>query len=154
MNFAKFLGTSFLLIEHLRMNAACVYLWIFRSFSEHFFYRAPLGNCLFHVKVAEFQPPETVKNFFTGAFQAFYKRTRSGHSKAFISLKSLKTICQEVICKNVARCQTAILRKKPLSHILLYVFSLHFLRMHHDYFYRQGFESVRIQFLSGNISGK
>ena len=40
VNFAKFLRTSFLLTEHLRMTASCVYLWVLRSFSEHFFYRA------------------------------------------------------------------------------------------------------------------
>ena len=37
-----------------------------RSFSEHLYYRAPLRNCLFHVQVAEFQPADTVKNYFTG----------------------------------------------------------------------------------------
>ena len=46
--------------------------------------------------VAEFQPLDTVKNYFTGAFQAFYTRMRSSHSKAFTYLKSLKTICEEV----------------------------------------------------------
>ena len=56
----------------------------------------PQGNCLFHVHVAEFQPPDTVKNYFTGSFQAFSSRTKSSHSKAFINLKSLKTICEEV----------------------------------------------------------
>ena len=51
---------------------------------------------LFCVQVAEFQPPDTVKNYFTCAFQSFYTRSRSGHSKAFIYLKSLKTVCEEV----------------------------------------------------------
>ena len=32
-----------------------------------------MGNCLFHVQVAEFQPPDTIKTYFTSAFQAFYK---------------------------------------------------------------------------------
>ena len=41
VNFSKFLRASFLLAEHLRMAASCVYLWILKSFSEHFFYRAP-----------------------------------------------------------------------------------------------------------------
>ena len=36
------------------------------------------------------------KLFFTSAFQAFFTRTRSGHSKAFIYLKSLKIICKKV----------------------------------------------------------
>ena len=78
------------------MTASCVYLWILRSFSEHLFYRAPLGKCLFHVQVAEFQPPDTVKDYFTGDFQAFYKITRSSHSKVFIYLKPLKIIWLEV----------------------------------------------------------
>ena len=51
---------------------------------------------LFHIQVAEFQPPDTEKSYFTGGFQAFYVRTRSSHSKAFIYLKSLKTVCEEV----------------------------------------------------------
>ena len=51
------------------MTDSCVYLRILRSFSEHFFYGAPLGNCLFCVQVAEFPPPDTVKKYFTGAFK-------------------------------------------------------------------------------------
>ena len=63
------------------------------SFSEHYFYRAPL---LFPVQAAEIQPPDTVNNYFIGAIQAFYTRTRSGHSKVFIYLKFLKTVFEEV----------------------------------------------------------
>ena len=55
------------------------------SFSEHLFYRAPLRNCLNHVQFAEFQPPDTVKNYFASAFQAFYTRTTSSHSKTLKS---------------------------------------------------------------------
>ena len=51
---------------------------------------------LFYVQVAELQPPDTVKNYFTGAFQAFYTRSRCSLSKAFIYLKSLETVCKEV----------------------------------------------------------
>ena len=93
VNFAKHLFKH-LLTEHLQMTA--VYLWILRSLSEHLFYRATLRNCLFHVQVAEFQQTDTVKNYFTGAFQAFYTRARSSRSKAFISLNALKIICEEV----------------------------------------------------------
>ena len=53
VDFAKFLRTSFLLTEHLRMTASCVYLWIL-SFSEHFFYRAPLENCYFVYQMKNF----------------------------------------------------------------------------------------------------
>ena len=44
------------------MTTYCVYLRILRSFLEHLFYRAPLGDCLFHVQVTGIQPPDTVKN--------------------------------------------------------------------------------------------
>ena len=53
VNFAKLLRTSFLLTELLRMTAPCVYLWIL-SFSEHFFYRAPLENCYFVYQLKNF----------------------------------------------------------------------------------------------------
>ena len=43
--------------------------------------------------------------------------------------------------------------EKTLSHILLHLFCLHFLRIHYNYFFQRVFESVRAQFLSGNISG-
>ena len=98
--------------EHLRMTACCVYLWILRSFSENFFCRAPVGNWLFQVQVAEFQ---TVANYFTCAFQALYARARSSNSKEFIYLKSLKTIwlfVKKLICIEAARWQPANLPKK------------------------------------------
>ena len=41
-----------------------------------------------------------------------------------------------------------------LSHILLQVFCLHFLRTHHGYFFRRCFESVQAHFLSGNRSSR
>ena len=67
------------------MTTSCVYLRILRTFPEYFFYRAPLGNCLFHVQVTEFQPPDTVKYYFTSPFQEFYTRTTSSHSNALKS---------------------------------------------------------------------
>ena len=57
----------------------------FENLSEHLFFRASLGNCLFHVQFAEFQPPDTVKNYITSAFQPFYTRTASSHSKTLKS---------------------------------------------------------------------
>ena len=47
-------------------------------------------------QVPEFLPVDTVKNYFTGASQVFYARPRSSHAKAFIYLKSVKIICEEV----------------------------------------------------------
>ena len=59
VRFAKFLRTSF---YKAPPNDCFLCLpVILRSFSDHLFYRAPLGNCLFHVQVAEFQPPDTIK---------------------------------------------------------------------------------------------
>ena len=78
------------------MTASCVYLWILKSFSDHLFYRAPLGNCLFHLQVAEFQTPHTVKMYFASAVQAFYTGRGSSCSNAFMHLKSLNIVCEEV----------------------------------------------------------
>ena len=51
---------------------------------------------------------------------------------------------------------TKFLRKpfylEHLWWLLLHIFCLHFLRIHHDYFFQRVFESVRAQFLSGNLS--
>ena len=63
-----------LLTEHLRVTASCVYIWILRSFSDHLIYRAPLGNCLFHVQVAEFQPPDTIKSTSQVLFKHFIQK--------------------------------------------------------------------------------
>ena len=36
-----------------------------------------MGNCLFHVQVAELQPADVVKNYFAGGFQVFlYKNEK------------------------------------------------------------------------------
>ena len=94
-------------------------------FSEHLFLRTILGGCF-----CEFQPPDIVKNYFTGAFQAFCTSSRSSHSKEFIYLKSLKTICEELNLLRSCEMPTCNFTKKALLHILLYVFFLHFLRTH------------------------
>ena len=39
---------------------------------------------------------QNFNHYFTGAFQAFYTRTRSSHSKAFIYLKCLNSIYEDV----------------------------------------------------------
>ena len=139
VNFAKFLRTCF----DRRPPDDC-FLGLSVKFKKAF--RTSLlwstsENCFFHVQVAEFQPADTdaVKNYFTGAFQAFYTRVRSSHSKAFIYLKSLKIICEEVNSLWSCAIPTCKFTKKTLSHILLHVFCLHFLRTHHDYFFRRGF---------------
>ena len=67
--FCKIFKNIFL-SEHLRMTASYVCLWIFNevylwSFSNHLFCRAHMGNCLFHLQVAEFQLLHTVNKYFT-----------------------------------------------------------------------------------------
>ena len=39
-----------------------LHVWILRSFPDHFFYRAPLGNCSFDPQVPEFQPQDTIQS--------------------------------------------------------------------------------------------
>ena len=46
-------------------------------------YRIPLGNCLFHAQVGEYQPAQT-RSFLTDAFQTICARTRSSDSKVLI----------------------------------------------------------------------
>ena len=83
----------------------------FEKFFRTLLSQSTSGKLLFHVQVAEFQLPNTVKNYFTGAFQAFCTRSGSSHSKALIYWKSLKTV-KKLICKEVARCEPATLGKK------------------------------------------
>ena len=73
VSFAKFLRTSF-----NRIPAGNCFLSLsvnFKKFSEFLLYRATLENYLFHLQVAEFRSVDTVKVYFRGAFEAFYKGT-------------------------------------------------------------------------------
>ena len=163
VNFPKFLRTSF---DRTPLDDCFLCLSVnLRSFSEYLVYRAPLGNCLFHVQAAEFQPPDTVKSYFTSALQAFYTRTRSSQSNAFIYLKSLKIICEEVIiCNEVVRCQPASLRKKLFhkssfmyfafifSECITITFSEESLKVcEHDFFQRK---VVKVIYLFNHDSSK
>ena len=69
----------------------------FREVFQNTSFMGHLWETLFQVQVAEFQPPDSVKNYFTDAFQALYTRMRSSHSQTFIYLKSLKIICEEIL---------------------------------------------------------
>ena len=71
-----------------------------------------MGNCLLHVQVAEFQPPDTVKKLFHSCFSSILYKTRSSHSKAFIYLNPWKLSVKKLICNEVARCQSPSVRKK------------------------------------------
>ena len=81
------------------MTTSCVYLGFLRSFSEHLFYRALLGDCLFHVQVGEFQPTDTAKTISHVLFKHFIQEQqitirRRENVKSY--LKSLKTIYEKV----------------------------------------------------------
>ena len=123
MNFAKFLRTS--LAKASRMTASCVYLWILRSFSDHLFYRAPLGNCIFHLQAPQFWP---VKRISQKLFKHFLQE-ENGYLKAFIYIKSLKIKCEELNLWWGCEMPTFKLMKKTLSRIVLYAFCLHFFRI-------------------------
>ena len=53
-----------------------LHLWILRRFPDHFFYRAPLGNCLFHAQVAGFQPQDTIRIFHKCFSSILYKNKK------------------------------------------------------------------------------
>ena len=66
LKFGKFLRTSY-----DRTPPDDGFLSLYVNFDNFFriFHRAPLRNYLFHVQVAKFQPADTVKGCFAGAFQ-------------------------------------------------------------------------------------
>ena len=120
MSFTKFLRTS---IGRTTPDDCSLCL------SENFekFFRIPLfWITLFHAQVAEFQPPDTVRNYFTSAFQAFY-------------IMKLRDASLQVYEKN------------SFTHLLSCIlpsFSQNASRL----LFRRGFESVRAQFLSAESS--
>ena len=83
VNLAKFLRTSF---DRTPPDDCflCLYVNFEKFFRTPLFCRATLGNCLLHVQVAEFKPPDIIKDYFTDAFQAFCTRMRNSHLKALI----------------------------------------------------------------------
>ena len=56
-----------------------------------------------------------MKNY--GASQAVYRRTRSSHSKAFIYLKSLNIICDELLPNEVAKCRMPVFEKNFFTYL-------------------------------------
>ena len=75
VSFAKFLRTSFL-AEHLQMTASCVYLWILRTFSKPFFYRATLGNCYLLNKWSNFNHQIQLKTILQVLFKHFVQNEK------------------------------------------------------------------------------
>ena len=87
VNFETFFNTSF--IEHLEETAIlCTSCWISTT--------------------------RYSKNYFTDAFQAFYLRLKSSHSKVFIYLKSLKTVCEKV---NLLEAEGASRRSQQMGSV-------------------------------------
>ena len=108
--------------QHFPMRLILKFICEFWEVFQNTFYRTPLRNCLFHVQVAVFQPTDTVKNYFTGAYSStVYKNTRSSHSKAFIYLKSLKIICEEVNLQWSCEMPTCKLPKKSFTYLPLWI---------------------------------
>ena len=83
-----------LLKKRLQQRRFSVNFVISKSFSDHLFYTAPLGNCLcvsWRISTSRYN-----KKSFTSAFQAIYTKTRRSYLEAFIYLKSLKIVSEEV----------------------------------------------------------
>ena len=117
------------------------------------------------------------KLFHTSSF--IYRSSRpevfckNGVLRNFAKLTG-KYLCQNLSFNKVAGLRpVTLLKKRPwhwcfpmnftkflgtpfyIEHLwwmLLHILCLHFLRIHHDYFFQRVFESVRAQFLSGNKS--
>ena len=127
--FCKIFENIFRQKHHLLLVSICEFWEVFQitSFIKHV--------CLFHLQVAEFQPSHTVKMYFTCAFQAFYSRRRRSYSEAFMYLKFLKVICEEVNLLWSCQKPTSKLTKKSLWYMVLQAYCLNFLRIHHNYFF-------------------
>ena len=87
VNFSKFFRTSF-----DRTSLDDCFLSLSVNFEKFFTEKLLISWTSYRISTWRYGE----KLFFTGAFQAFFTKTRSGHSKAFIYLKSLKIICKEV----------------------------------------------------------
>ena len=72
VRFAKFLRTSF--YRTLPDDCFLCLPVILRSFSDHLFFRAPLGNSLFHVQVAEIQPLSKIKRILHALFKSLIRK--------------------------------------------------------------------------------
>ena len=73
-----------------------LHLWNLRNFPDHFFYRAPLGNCLFNAQVTGFQPQDTIHRWdlppppsalIKGGGRTFEKLSHFGGGTKFFARK-------------------------------------------------------------------
>ena len=72
VRFAKFLRTSFYGTPP-DVCFLCLPV-ILRSFSDHPFFRAPLGNSLFHVEVVELHPLDKIKSISQALFKHLIRK--------------------------------------------------------------------------------
>ena len=102
----------------------------------------------FDRECSELGPPRMMKAGSAPAapFQACYTRIRSRHPKMFIYLEFLKTFCEEVNLLSSCEMPACNFMKENSFTHPLHVFCLHFLRIHQDYFFRRGFESLKHNF--------
>ena len=130
VNFAKFLRTSF---DKTPLDDC--FLCLSLNFEK--FFATPLlwstsGKLLISCtscRILTTRHSQTVKNYFTGAYQAFYTRTKSGHSKAFIYLKvqscklynSKYMIASKQVTNTEIFAFIAVLVFKSLSHNVLFI---------------------------------
>ena len=71
MNFAEIFKNIFS-FDRPPPDGCFLYLSVkFQKFSRTLLLESTSGKLLFYVQVAEYRPAETIKNYFTGAFQAF-----------------------------------------------------------------------------------
>ena len=164
----------------LKKETSDVFLWILQTFARTYFPfdRTPPDDCflclsvnsktffrtlllkstsgklLFLCTTGRISTTRCSKKLFHRSFSSILYKIEGSHSKGFIYLKSLKTVCEEVNLLQSCEMPTCKLTKKTLSHIVLHALRLHFLRIHHNYIFRRGLESLRAQFLSGSVSGK
>ena len=104
------------------MLLSYVYLWIFGSFSENLFNRAPLRNCFSQVQVAVFQSADAVKNrYFTGIFQVFIAEREVAIRWPSFTENPWKLYVERLIRNEIARCQPATLCQK-LLHISSFMY--------------------------------
>ena len=103
---------------HLWVTASCAYLWILRTFSDHLFYNAPMGNCLFHSQVL-------FKHFIQEEVAIW---------RLSCTWNTWKLSVKKLICNEVERCQPASLRKN-LFHTFSFMLLSSFSQNTHDYFF-------------------
>ena len=99
------------------MTASCVYLWILRSCSDHL--RVPLGNILFQVQVAEFQPPDARQcciQMYFGTVWTIWAPKKLFFYIAMFHVKPKWNIVYKILKKKIFFQETQISFPKCIEH--------------------------------------